>query len=162
VVNINTNASRPSAIGRIFDAGCDSMRVSMNSARGEYYARYYRPRGYAFRDVVRSIKTAKERGGFVSVNYLTMPGFTDSAAEFAAFADLIEAHGIDMIQWRNLNYDPVRYFKDLRLSGDSSGLLGIREVIAAIKKDFPSVMTGYFNPSRARMKRNARGTCQTI
>ena len=47
-INLNTNASLPEAVGRLCDAGLDSIRVSMNSVRRECYEAYFRPKGYAF------------------------------------------------------------------------------------------------------------------
>lgn len=146
-ININTNGSRPGALARLFAAGLDSCRISMNSAQGKYYARYYRPRGYAFRDVLKSIDAAKRAGGFVSINYLTMPGFTDSRDEFEAFRGLISKHRIDMIQWRNLNFDPRRYFEILGASPKAKELLGIRNIMRTLKSRFPHLKSGYFNPS---------------
>lgn len=145
VINMNTNGSDPDAISRLFDAGLDSIRVSLSSAREKYYTKYYKPKGYSFKDVLKSIAMAKRKGGFVSVNYLTMPGFTDSKDEFAAFRKLLEKEYIDMIQWRNLNYDPLRYFKVLNISIDASEMLGVKEIIASLKKEFPKLRMGYFN-----------------
>lgn len=146
-INMNTNASRPADIARLFDAGLDSMRVSMNSARETYYQRYYKPRGYSFRDVVKSIEIAKKKSGFVSINYLTMPGFTDSLDEYAALRKFLSRHPVDMIQWRNLNYDPVRYFKELKVSVKANEMLGVKEIILSLKKEFPHLKMGYFNPA---------------
>ncbi|MFA5388132.1 MAG: radical SAM protein [Candidatus Omnitrophota bacterium] len=145
-ININTNASRPQAIARLFDAGLDSIRVSMNSVRREYYDRYYRPAGYTFNDVLISIRTAKKKKGFVSINYLTMPGFTDSEDEYRALDKFIEDYKIDMIQWRNLNFDPVRYFKIIKYDVRPFTMIGIRQLISSLKKSFPSLRTGYYNP----------------
>ena len=142
---MNTNASYPGAIARLFDSGLDSIRVSLNSAREEYYTRYYRPKDYSFGDVLKSIKAAKNRDGFVSLNYLSMPGFTDSKDEISAFMKLIEKARIDMVQWRNLNYDPLRYFKELDISVKAEEMIGIKETIGLLKKDFPAVRMGYFN-----------------
>ena len=153
MININTNASRPDTIIRLLDAGLDSVRVSLNSARKEYYSRYYRPRGYSFKDVLRSITIVKKKGRFVSVNYLVMPGFTDSTDEYEAFRDFLGQYKIDMVQWRNLNYDPLRYFRELRFSAEKSDLLGIREIIASLLADYPLLLSGYFNPSRAKISR---------
>jgi len=152
IININTNASRPQTLIRLLDAGLDSIRVSMNSGREVYYTRYYKPKGYAFADVLRSIKVAKGRGAFVSLNYLTMSGFTDQKDEFRALTRLIEKYHIDMIQWRNLNFDPLQYFKELRVSAEPSQMLGIREIMQSLRKRFPRIMMGYFNPSMAKMK----------
>ena len=144
-INMNTNGSRPLAVARLFDAGLDSIRVSLNSAREQFYSSYYKPKGYLFKDVLRSIEEAKKRKGFVSLNYLTMPGFTDSEDEFGALKKLVEKRHIDMIQWRNLNYDPLRYFKELKISPSFKEMIGIKETIERLKKDFPMLKAGYFN-----------------
>lgn len=147
MININTNASVPGAISGLFDAGLDSMRVSINSVRKVYYERYYRPKGYSFKDVTKSIKIAKKKGGFVSLNYLTMPGFTDSKDEFYALRRFLSSYRVDMIQWRNLNYDPIRYFREIALEPPSAGsTLGIEKIIRLVKNHYPALVTGYFNP----------------
>ena len=51
-----------------------------------------------------------------------------------------------MIQWRNLNYDPMRYFRDLGLEGQDPEAFGMQEAIARIEKEFPDLKSGYFNP----------------
>ncbi|MFH1854207.1 MAG: radical SAM protein [Candidatus Omnitrophota bacterium] len=155
IINMNTNASIPRAIERLFDAGLNSIRVSLNSCREEYYLRYYKPKGYRYKDVLRSIEIAKKKKGFVSLNYLTMPGFTDSWRELSSLEKLIERYRIDMIQWRNLNYDPLRYFEKLKAGIDNDSTLGIREAIFYLKKKFPGLMIGYFNPSRGRISLNS-------
>jgi MoaA/NifB/PqqE/SkfB family radical SAM enzyme len=145
VINMNTNGSRPDSIARLFDAGLDSIRVSLNSAREEYYIKYYKPKDYSFGDLLKSIKEAKNRNGFVSLNYLSMPGFTDSLNEINALKKLIEKSRIDMIQWRNLNYDPLRYFKELDISVKAEEMFGIKEMIGMLGREFPMIKMGYFN-----------------
>ncbi|MDO8536523.1 MAG: radical SAM protein [Candidatus Omnitrophota bacterium] len=145
VINMNTNGSRPEAIARLFDAGLDSIRVSLNSAREKYYVKYYKPKDYAFGDVLGSIREAKKRNGFVSLNYLTMPGFTDSIDEMAAFKKLVEKYHIDMIQWRNLNYDPLRYFDEMNISIKAEEMFGVKDMMGSLKKYFPKLRMGYFN-----------------
>jgi len=152
IINLNTNASRPYLIKRLFSAGLNSIRVSLNSAQKDYYDRYYKPKGYGFSDVIGSIKEAKTAGGFVSVNYLSIPGFTDSRQEFSAFNNLIRTANVDMIQLRNLNIDPAYYFESIRFSPERDELLGMREAIKMLKVNFPHLMLGYFNPSRQRIK----------
>lgn len=157
-INMNTNGSKPEDVARLFDAGLDSIRVSMNSAREKYYTRYYKPRGYGFSDVLRSIKTAKDAGGFVSVNYLTMPGFTDLSEEYDAFKGLIRKYKVDMVQWRNMNYDPLRYFEEIGISPEAKDMLGIEETISVLRKSFPRLKMGYFNPRAAAFRhRRCRG-----
>jgi pyruvate-formate lyase-activating enzyme len=146
IINMNTNASKPAMLARLFDAGLDSIRVSVNSVRPVYYKRYYRPSGYAYSDVTRSIRIAKSKGRFVSLNYLTMPGFTNLIDEVAALKKFVRNHKIDMIQWRNLNYDPLLYFRKLRIKVSPSELIGVKEAIESIRKEFPQLKMGYFNP----------------
>jgi pyruvate-formate lyase-activating enzyme len=118
----------------------------MNSAQEELYDRYYAPRGYAFADVCRSIALAKRQKKFVSLNYLVMPGFTDRAAEFKALVRLIRTYKVDMVQWRNLNYDPQRYFKHMHVDTKEK-ILGIATVMQRLRKQFPRLRQGYFNVS---------------
>ncbi|MCX5680908.1 MAG: radical SAM protein [Candidatus Omnitrophica bacterium] len=143
-IHINTNASLTARVQALCEAGLDSVRVSLNSVREEFYRRYYLPRGYAFVDVCRSISVAKRYGKFVSLNYLVMPGFTDREDEFDELVRLIQSTSIDMIQWRNLNYDPQRYSERLKVRHDS-GLLGIRIVMQRLRERFPKLRYGYFN-----------------
>lgn len=155
IINLNTNASRPKTLAKLFDAGLDSMRVSLNSLQSTYYNRYYEPKGYRFKDVLRSISTAKAKGGFVSLNYLIMPGFTDSKLEFSALRSFLETQPIDMIQWRNLNFDPLAYLREIKFSAANLEMLGIREIIVSLKRAFPHIIRGYFNPSKARIRRSS-------
>ncbi len=153
LININTNASRPEVLARLFDAGLTNIRVSTNSVREPYYSRYYQPRGYSFKEVAQSVRTAKKCGGFVSMNYLCRPGFTDSAEEFEAFRRFLGDNHVDMVQWRNLNYDPARYFSDLKIESQNLEMIGMEQAISQIQKEFPSLLSGYFNPVILRLPR---------
>ena len=144
-VNMNSNASLPDAVADLADAGLSSLRVSLNSAREEPYARYYRPGGYTFADVEKSIETAKKNGVFVSLNLLFFPGFTDTEQETAALARLIGSYKIDFIQLRNLNIDPEMYL-DLMKGIETGPFLGFANFRKRLKKECPWVDTGYFNP----------------
>ncbi len=162
-INLNTNGSKPTELAKLFEAGLDTVRISLNSARENYYNEYYRPQGYSFKDVVKSLKMAKKKGGFVSINYLTMPGFTDSYDEIRAFAELIKESGVDMIQWRNLNYDPLYYFRILsrhceeaRSADEAIPLFGIAQEISSLKRLFPKLKMGYFNPTILRPQSGRR------
>ena len=149
-INLNTNAGLPDKVKALCRAGLDSMRVSMNSVRENCYTAYFRPRSYTFSDVLESIKIAKGLGKFVSVNYLNCPGFTDSEKEAAAFLEFAGATGIDMIQWRNLNFDPNLYFRLMKDIEDPGRPLGMGEVIQRLSEHFPKLIHGYFNPPKKR------------
>ena len=146
-INMNTNASLPGKIQELFDVGLDSMRVSMNSVRETQYNAYYRPRGYSLNDVLKSIAVAISSGGFVSINYLNSPGITDSKDEVKALFEMLESMPVNQIQWRNLNYDPLRYWKTMGINNNG---IGMDTLIDKIKKRFPNLKHGYFNPPKER------------
>ena len=148
-INLNTNASNPDALGALFDAGLDSIRVSLNSARPELYEAYFRPIGYGFEDVVRSMEVARDRNRFVSVNYFVFPGVTDEAREMEAMARLMERTNFSMIQWRNLNIDPDLYLECMEGAGFDAGSpgVGVQVAMEMLKKRFPKLRYGYFNPA---------------
>ena len=147
-INLNTNAGIPDHVKTLCNAGLDSMRVSMNSVRENCYHAYFRPKSYAFSDVGRSIDIAKEKGKFVSINYLNCPGFTDSAKEVEALVQFIRTHGIDMIQWRNLNFDPKRYIHLMKMAEDGGKPTGMTLLINNLRQEFPRLVHGYFNPPK--------------
>lgn len=144
-INLNSNASLPDRIDRLAGAGLDSLRVSLNSARPAFHRRYYRPRGFSLDEVVESIGVMKRHKRFVSLNYFILPGFTDDPSETDAFCSLIEKSRPDVIQLRNLNMDPDWYFEAVR-HRPSGPPLGIVAWLKLIKKRFPSLRFGYFNP----------------
>ena len=144
-LHLNTNGSRPDALARLADAGLDSVRVSLNSARAQVYTAYYRPRTYRFHDVVESLRVAGKRQLFASLNYLTFPGVSDRVDEAQALAELLDGAGARMIQWRNLNVDPDWYLETLGAQPESPRL-GIPALLERVRADFPDVRFGYFNP----------------
>lgn len=149
-INLNTNASLPEQVQALARAGLDSMRVSMNSVRENWYTAYFRPRSYRFMDVLESIRTAGRNSLFVAVNYLNCPGFTDSEKEFQALSDFVRDLEVDMIQWRNLNFDPRHYIRRMAQVGDSGRPMGMGCIIQSLSSRFPNLIHGYFNPPRKR------------
>jgi pyruvate-formate lyase-activating enzyme len=151
-INLNTNASLPDVVARLCDAGLDSIRVSLNSVRRECYEAYFRPKGYGFEDVLRSIDIAHEKGKFVSINYLNSPGFTDTPEEAEAFLSFMEDHPIHMIQWRNLNFDPIRYWKAMHSAAPLGKPMGMDVLIQGTRGRFPNLKFGYFNPPKEKFR----------
>lgn len=150
-ININTNGSKPGAVKKLCVAGLNSIRVSTNSARREIYTPYYRPNNYDFDDIIKSLKTVTDFGGWTSINYFVFPGMTDSVAEYEALRKLIIETGLKMIQWRNFNIDPDWYLGKISVSG-SSEILGIKQLMELIQEEFPYLKFGYFNPPIERIK----------
>ena len=150
-INLNSNASKPEVVGALAAAGLDSMRVSLNSARPEVYAAYYRPQKYGFAEVVESMRAMKRHGRFLSVNYLVFPGVTDTDEELEAAGRLIAATGIDLVQMRNLNIDPEVYAAAMPPGTVHPGF-GIRRVVERLGARFPHLRFGYFNPPKERYR----------
>jgi pyruvate-formate lyase-activating enzyme len=149
-INLNTNAGLPQALRRLIDAGLDSIRVSMNSVREACYHAYFRPKGYRFADVLKSIELALQSGIFVAVNYLNCPGFTDTPREINALCRFLNRYPIQMIQWRNLNFDPLRYLKAMNRAARSGKPLGMQRLLEQIRREFPNLKYGYFNPPKEK------------
>lgn len=143
-VNMNTNASLPDCLPALAQAGLDSIRVSLNSAQEPLYTQYYRPNGYSFADVRRSIVTAKENKLFVSLNYLFFPGVNDTESELEALTDLVTATHVDYIQMRNLSLDPDLYLAHIGEPQEPS--MGLGNFMKRLKKACPWIQYGYFNP----------------
>jgi len=146
IINLNTNASLPGVIEKLFRAGLDSIRVSMNSAQKIFYDRYYQPKNYSFDDVLTSIEIARKFNRFISLNYFVFPGFTDHSAEISALKKLINKYKINLIQARNLNMDPDWYTETLKLDALSPDFIGVKNWIADLSENFPFLRFGYFNP----------------
>ena len=140
-ININTNAGNTSGIKKIVDAGLDSMRVSIISANAENYQKYYRA-GYNLDAVKNSIRYALEKKVHVSLNLLYMPGFNDRAEEFAAWKKFLNELPVQMIQVRNLNYDPDEFFS---VMGHDENFLGTKKFLRELKKNFPALTIGNFS-----------------
>ncbi len=151
-INMNTNGSRPETLDRLFDAGLDSIRISLNSIREKCYQAYFRPQGYRFGDVLDSIRVALANQKFVAINYLNCPGFTDTPQEMDALIQFLHQYPIHMIQWRNLNYDPIRYWQEMRSVAEHGDPVGMRNLLDRIRKQFPNLKFGYFNPPKERFK----------
>ena len=143
-INLNTNGSLPEAVERLARAGLDSIRISLVSARERYHRAYFRPRGWGLEEVRESIRIVKRHHRFVSLNYFVFPGFTDEEEEFEALCELVSL-GVDFVQLRNLAIDPLWMLERLEYR-PTSGIMGIRSLVKALKIRFPGLRFGYFNP----------------
>ncbi|HAD82144.1 MAG: hypothetical protein A2509_00950 [Candidatus Edwardsbacteria bacterium RIFOXYD12_FULL_50_11] len=143
-INLNTNGYSPQRIKTLAAAGLDSVRISLNSSSKKCYDAYYRPVNYGYSDVLRSIKTAKDHGLFVSINLLVLPGYTDREREAEGLLRLFAQHRVDMVQMRNLSIDPWWYIRTIPRPGGRAR--GIAELIKLFKKELPKTKIDYFNP----------------
>jgi pyruvate-formate lyase-activating enzyme len=142
-INLNTNGSSPERIRLIARSGLDSIRISMNSARREFYEAYYRPRGYDFKDVIASIALSQELGLYTMVNYLVFPGVTDEEDEIEALAELIRRTGLHFLHLKNLCIDPQLYLA--KMPAPKSRAVGMKAMATILGGEFPDLELGYFN-----------------
>lgn len=142
-LNLNTNGSRPDRIRKIAQSGLDSIRISLNSARPEFYRAYYGPKDYELEDVVSSISLSKDLGLYTMINYLIFPGINDQEEEIEALLALVRKTGINFIHLKNLNIDPQLYVN--RIPNTRSRAVGIKQMVGLLKKEFPNLALGYFN-----------------
>ncbi len=149
-INMNTNGSKPKTLKKLFAVGLDSIRISLNSVRKSCYNAYFRPSGYTFVDVIKSIEIALKKKKYVSINYLNCPGFTDTPEEMEALMNFTKQNPINMIQWRNLNFDPLKYWKIMSAATELGTPVGMHRVIRQVKESFPDIKHGYFNPPKEK------------
>ncbi len=142
-LNINTNASNPRALQRLYDAGLDSLRASTISAVPATYNAYYRPIGYRFEDVKRSLMLAREAGVYSSINFLLFPGLADAEDEVEAMVAFLRETGVRLVQLRNLNIDPEVLLP--RLPAPRGRPIGIAALIETLRRELPDLRVGNFS-----------------
>jgi pyruvate-formate lyase-activating enzyme len=145
-IHLNTNGFDPARIRELAACGLDSVRISINSFQARRYETYYRPRGYAFGDVVAGIREAKRSGLFVSLNYLTFPGFSDDADDVKRLVSFLKKGNVDLVQLRNLCIDPEAFSKMMSLENNRP--IGILQMIRLIRQASMRLRLGYFNPPK--------------
>lgn len=148
IINLNTNGSKPEKIKKLIKAGLDSARISINSFLPERYKWYYSPVNYSFDDVLYSIQALRQAKKWVSINYFIHPGYTNHPDEINALKNAIKKLKFNMIQWRNFNIDPDWIDKPIELELVKPEI-GIYQHIENIKKEFPFIYNGYFNPGKS-------------
>ena len=141
-ININSNAGFPAGMRKIVDAGLDSLRVSIISARDESYDAYYRA-SYPLDNVKESLRYALDHGVYVSLNLLHFPGFTDRVEELAAWQEFFRVLPVQMIQMRNLNIDPTLFLQTMPEADGAP--VGTRAFMEALHAEFPQLVIGSFS-----------------
>src|SRR5690242_3258012 len=142
-LNINTNASNPHALTKLYAAGLDSLRASTISARRETYDAYYRPIGYTFEHVKKSLILAHEAGVYSSINLLCFPGLIDCHEEIDALVSFLRETGVQLVQLRNLNIDPEVLLP--RIPKPAGRPLGMRALVETLRREAPDVTIGNFS-----------------
>jgi hypothetical protein len=73
---------------------------------------------------------------------------TDTPEEFEALKAFLKTYPIHMIQWRNLNFDPLRYRQIMRKVAEQGPSIGMHYILKRLCQDFPTLRHGYFNPPK--------------
>lgn len=141
-INMNTNAGNTAGIGKICQAGIDSLRISLNSGTNEVYQAYYRPVNYQLDDVRASLSLAAEQGVYTYLNLLTYPGINDCVGEVESLLELILNHGVQAVQIRNLNIDPATMEHILSLVQGEA--LGVPALLRILEEETPQVAIGNY------------------
>jgi len=149
-ININTNAGLPAVLEDLAVAGLNTARISLFSAAPEYYRFYHRPRGYGLEQVGESICRLRRHSVFVSLNLLTMPGFTDREPQMEQLFAFLRKYPVGMIQIRNLNIDPDLLWAQMRQAqlapvGETVGIAGF---LSELRKEFPRLIVGNYSRFR--------------
>jgi pyruvate-formate lyase-activating enzyme len=152
VININTNASNPRWLQRLYDAGLDTIRASTISGHPETYSAYYRPIGYQFEDVKESLKRAHDAGLYSSINLLCFPGLIDREREVEALVSFVRETGLRLIQLRNLNIDPEVLLPRMPALDTMGSAIGIPAFIETLRKEVPDVEIGNFSRPVRRLQ----------
>ena len=148
---MNTNGSLNAAFSRLVDAGLSSVRVSLNSAVPPHYAAYFRPQGYTFADVKKTVRIASARGVFTSINLLVYPGITDTPAETHARVSFVKETGAQFVQLRNLSIDPALY--PVKGAAPAERPIGMAAWLRQMREALPRVGFGCYNPTPSEMGR---------
>jgi pyruvate-formate lyase-activating enzyme len=157
VININTNASNPRWLQRLYDAGLDTIRASTISGHPETYTAYYRPIGYSFEDVKESLKRARDAGVYSSINLLCFPGMIDREREVEALLSFVRETGVCLIQLRNLNIDPEVLLPRMPALDSMGKASGMRTMIEIIRRELPEVEIGNFTRPVKRVRQVVAG-----
>lgn len=152
VININTNASNPRWLQRLYNVGLDTLRASTISGYPETYTAYYRPLGYTFEDVKESLKRARDAGVYSSINLLCFPGMIDREREVEALLAFVEETGLRLIQLRNLNIDPEVLLPRMPALDSMGKALGMRAMIEIMRREAPEVEIGNFTRPVKRVR----------
>jgi pyruvate-formate lyase-activating enzyme len=143
-LHINTNGSTPRALQILVDAGLDSVRVSMFSARERNHVAYYGPRNYGLDQMEECLRLARRQGLHTSVNLLTYPGFTDCPSEVEALVDLFRRSEVQVVQLRTLSMD--RELLEEKVGFPAERGIGIQGLMQVIQEAVPGVALASHTP----------------
>jgi pyruvate-formate lyase-activating enzyme len=141
-IHMNTNGSRPEEVQALAQAGLQSVRVSLVSARPEAFSAYHGG-DFGIQQVEEFCGLCVSLGLRVSLNLLVFPGFTDRSGELDSLVGLIRKTGVHMVQLRNLDLDPSRMIT--ALTPAKGRPKGLKKFIETLKSQCVGLELGCFN-----------------
>jgi pyruvate-formate lyase-activating enzyme len=140
-IHINTNGSRPAALGRLISSGLNSCRISVFSFRQELFEAYYRPRGYSIEEVMECARVARREGAQLTINLLTFPGVSDSPEELELTIRTLTSLEVEQLQLRSLNVDPHWLLGRMPRLGAG---IGLERMAERLRLELPELRLGNF------------------
>jgi uncharacterized Fe-S cluster-containing radical SAM superfamily enzyme len=128
-------------LGRLIDAGLNSIRISIFSLDEARFRAYYRPVGYGLQQVAQCAELVAAAGGQVTVNLLTFPGISDAQPEIDALVAFVREHRVHQVQLRSLNVDP--HWLLARIPHPTRGV-GMRRFVKELTSRCPGLQLGNF------------------
>lgn len=145
LINCNTNGANTKSLKRLFNAGLQSVRITINSTNEKKYSAYYRPKDYSFKNVIESIELASDMGIFINLNILVLPGENDTPSEIEGICRILKNFKIGKLLFRNLNIDFDLYYSLMPEDIKEEKPIGVNKMTEEISGRFPLIPIGSFN-----------------
>ncbi len=142
--NLNINSFAVDKLNRSLNEFIDSLSFDITSCNPDFLKK----ESISFDNMTKCFELAEKNNLFISINLLTLPGFTDSTKEYEKTVEFLNTFKIEYLKLRELKTVPHKFFQENKI--ESSEILGLKNMLKYIKKRCKRVKMGYF--SRARQE----------
>lgn len=142
--NLNINSFSLDKLNRSLNEFIDTLSFDIKSCNPDFLTK----ESTNFDVMIKCFEIAEKNNLYISVNLLTLPGFTDSINEYEKTVEFLNAFKIDYLKLRELKTIPHKFFSENKI--ESSEILGLKNMLKYIKKRCKRVKMGYF--SRAKQE----------
>jgi len=141
-INLNINSFSYEKLNTSFNEYIDSISFDVESFNPDFLKK----RSINFENITKCFEFAEKQNVYLSVNLLTLPGFTDSIKEHEKTIEFLNAFKIEYIKLRELKTIPHKFFNENKI--ESSEILGLKNILKYIKKRCKRVKMGYFSRTK--------------
>ncbi|MCX8083571.1 MAG: hypothetical protein N3C60_01435 [Calditerrivibrio sp.] len=120
----------------------DSISFDVDSFNPDYLAK----KGISFEIFTKLFEFAEKQNLYISVNLLTLPGFTDTVKEYEKTLEFISTFKIDYIKLRELKTNQDIFFAENKI--ENTEIFGLKNMLKYIKKKNKRVKMGYFSRTK--------------